>query len=189
MSLLELAEVVSQLPTDLTDTIVQEIIDREEAEIARRFGTVITARTETYDDVLSETVWVDQPVDSAKTIVVLQSNNNFTDSDTLTTSDYRVFADEGRFERLSSSLSLESDVPTRTIRFKRDVRITYTPQDDTQERKGVTLELVRIAFSRQAMLKESIGQGDYAYTSPESWEQVREEVMRRLVRFPAVGGL
>ncbi len=189
MSLLQLEEVQGQIQSDLSDTVIQAMINREEAEVNRRFGQVITARTEVYDHVLSDTVWVAQPVDSTKAIVVEQSNDNFVNTDTLTTTDYRVFANEGRFERLSSSLSLETDVPRTTVRFKRDVRITYTPEDDTQERKSVVLELVRLALSRQAMLKESIGQGDYSFTAPESWEQLREELIRRLERFPAVGGL
>lgn len=175
-TLLNISEVKDLIRTDFSDGAINALIDREEGEIVRRFGPNTGSITDIFDGVISENIWVDRRIDSVTSVE--ESTDNFVTIDLLTSTEFRVFTDEGRIQRLSSGFK---------VKFEPDVRVIYTPVDDQEERKAVLIELVRVGLERQVMIRESVGQGDYAYEAP-NWEDVRRQLYTRLRPFAVVSG-
>jgi hypothetical protein len=118
----------------LTTAEVQAVIDREEAEIIRRYGAHYVIATP-----ISETVTGGGPsLYLKRAIGSVSSVNEYAYlGDTaalLTAADYYVWGDEGRITRLPEHQ-----------RWARVVAVSYVPVDDSNLRKMVLIELVRIA--------------------------------------------
>ncbi len=176
MSLISVEKVTVQIPTDLPETTIKAIIDREEAEIVRRFGSNWSAALSLTENQNGGTpyVFVDRPIETIASIT--ESGDNFTTSNLLVAAEWReVGSSAGEIERLNRGMP---------INFQRDVRIIYSPVDDTLERQAVMIELVRIALERQVMAKETVG-GEYSYQSPE-WREIRRDLHSNLQHFVAV---
>lgn len=160
------AQLRTQVQTALTDDQLNALIQREEAEIVRRYGAhyvdvaALTPVTETLKG-LAPSVWVNRQVES-----VYEINEKATLAGTLTTvssSDYYAWIPDGRIQRLSG---LWGEV----------VVVEYKPQDDSDSRRQAIIELVRLALSRTALKSESIG-GEYSYSAPD-WLKARVEIHR-----------
>lgn len=175
MALITANELRSALSTSLLDGELDEIIEREEAELVRRAGANWSVNLElTEKHVGGERyIFTDRPIDSVTTVT--ESSDNFVNTDVLTATEYRVAHElDGAIERLSAG------VP---IKWRRDVEVVYAPTDDTLIRKAVLIELCRIGLERQAMRQEAIG-GEYSFKTPEDWELERVNVIKRLFSVP-----
>ena len=168
MSLLTVAEARALLKTGLNDADLQRIIDREEAWVVRNFGAhYVDANTTVVEtltlDTAGESLFLRRVAGSLSSIVE--------DGVTLVAADYRLWAGQGRIERL----------PAGTKWLPRVViTATYKPYDDREQRKEAIIDLARLTLERTAMKSESIA-GEYSYTAWEGgWDAERVKVMRRL---------
>lgn len=121
---------------DLATADLEAVIDREEAELVRHFGSATAARTETLD---GDTGVVLLRRQISAVSAVTESVSLGDTPDTLTATDYAIRALAGYITRLSEG----------TL-WGREVNVTYTPVDDTPLRTVVLLELIRIATEEAA---------------------------------------
>lgn len=132
MSLLTPAEVQAYgVGLALSTSDLQTVIDQEEAEIVRRFGSAAGARTETVRGGASS-IFLKRAISSVSAV-----SEYYYLGDTATalaSTDYYVWGDEGRIERILTA-----------GKWGALISVTYTPVDDTLLRKSVLLDLIRIA--------------------------------------------
>ncbi len=172
VALLNADEVRARVATDLDDDPIEQIIKEEEAEIVRRFGPAADAdAVERVDSEKACNIYTPRRILS---VTLIAEGDGVTQTN-LVVGDYRIWEGEGRIERLSALGTLAAWQPI--------VDITYRPESDKEERKRVLLELCRISLERRAMLKEAVGQSDYTFQSPASWEDERERVLSKLGHF------
>lgn len=166
MSLLTAAELRLQVQSGLSNADVQTIIDREEAEIIRRYGAHYdgSAITEVCSGG-SCSVFLKRRIGSVSSITEAQSLGGT--QTTLTSTQYHIVANEGRIIRLSEG-----------TRWGRYVSVVYVPADDSALRKQVLIELTRQALEQTAMKSENVA-GEYSYQAPD-WEAQRRALYRRL---------
>ena len=160
-SLVTVAEVKALVSTSKSDTEIQAVIDREEAEVIRLYGAHYVAATS-----VSETLsgggrylLLRRAVTSVTTVTE--------DSAVLTSSAYRMWSSRGSLERLPV-YSTWGEV----------VVVSYVPVDDSAQRRPVIIELVRLALEHTAMRSESVA-GEYSYTAPV-WMVERGNLLRSL---------
>jgi len=168
MSLLAVDELRAQVKTDLDDTQLQAVIDREEVEVIRRYGAhyvdSATAITEVCDGG-GCSVWLKRRISSVSSITEAQSLGGT--QTTLTSTQYYAVVGQGRIIRLTEGTS-----------WGRYVSVSYVPADDSALRKQVLIELVRQALEQTTMKSENVA-GEYSYQAPD-WEQQRRALYRRL---------
>ncbi|WP_110513739.1 hypothetical protein [Herpetosiphon llansteffanensis] len=163
-SLLTLAEFRAVVTTGMDNTDLQAVIDREEAIMTSRIGAP-------NDGVASITTVVRGSATNLYLPHRLVSVVSVEDRDTgayspVASNLYEVWEDGGRIERLY-------------VRWGARVRVLYVPADDRPQRKAATIELVRGAIERTAMVRESVAQ-EYSYEAPD-WERERTRIYRTLV--------
>jgi hypothetical protein len=165
MSLLTVAELRAIVKTSKSDTQLQQVIDREEAEVVARYGPHYdgTAITEACDGGTCS-LFLKRRIGSVSSVSEAQSLGGTAAA--LTSTQYAV-ANEGRVIRLSEG-----------TRWGRSVTVSYIPVDDRPLRKQVLIELVRLALEQTAMKSESVA-GEYSYQAPD-WEAQRRDLYRRL---------
>ena len=173
MSLVSLAD-VRALAADggLSDSDLQAVIDREEAELVRRFGA--------HDGPLTEIVrGHGRSLYLARAIASVTSITEYlylgdTAPQTLTTSDYYVWGDEGRIERLTGA-------GYGAVCWGATVTVVYTPVDQADLRSQVLLELVRLATAQDAGGSVSgLGYSIRGAGSTKDWEAARSREYARL---------
>jgi hypothetical protein len=175
MSLVSIAELRALVQSTLTDGELIAVLDREEDEVIRRAGPhweEDLAVVEFHEGDKAH-IFTDRPVDTIDEIVI--SYDDFVTSTTLTSADYR------KDDRMLGGI--QRLIANRPVRWTGLVRITYRPEDDTQQRKSILIELVRIALERQALKQESIG-GEYSYRAPDDWNSERDKLFSRLHPVP-----
>lgn len=161
--------------TALSDADLQTIIDREEAEVVRRFGAHYAASppiTETLEGGacqltfrrrLASVTSVTEAYYLGDTAVTLTANL-----------DYYVFAAQGLLTRLPEG-----------VRWGRIVAVTYVPYDDSSLRKQVIIELVRIAVNEATGEAETVAGLGYTIShgsrSAWDWRALREAQYARLL--------
>jgi hypothetical protein len=160
-SLVTVADVHALVATSKTDTQIQAVIDREEADVIRLYGAHYIAATS-----VSETksgggfnLFLRRPVASVTTVTE--------DTALLASTSYRLWGSQGRLERLPVG-SWWGEV----------VVVSYVPTDDNNTRRSVIIELVRLALEHSAMKSESVA-GEYSYTAPD-WLVERSNLLRSL---------
>lgn len=177
MSTLTVAELRDTVASDLDGTRLAVIIAREEQEIDRRLGAVSDGSTTTITETKpggSTNIYLRRPAVSVSQVREQQIlGGSFV---TLLTSQYYVWADEGRIERLPAV----SAAPTWSGLniWGPLVEVTYIPVDDRERRKLAIIEFVRIALERSAMKGESVA-GEYSFQAPE-WDALRATLYRSL---------
>jgi hypothetical protein len=144
MTLLTLDEVKAHVETDLEDTALQRIVTGIESEISDRYGSTDSAE-ETVAGTDRRVLVTHRPIESITSITE--------DDVTLSANDYRQWG-RYRLERLSSG-----DNP-RTL-WGGVVELQYTPRDDSEQRKLVLVDLVKLELEYRALQSESVGGGDY----------------------------
>lgn len=164
MSLVTPDEVRVVVATTLADEELQTVIDREEAEVVRLYGAHYVDSEMT----VSETheggylsLFVNRAISSVTEVV--EDDTTLTEDE-----DYEVWAAQGRLLRLPVGAW-----------WGRVVTVTYVPADDNVLRKGVIIDLVRLALERTAMRQESLRDTEYSYTAPD-WEVERARILARL---------
>ncbi len=179
MSTLSVAELRSLVNTGLNDSSLQLIIDREELEITRRLGAASDGSTTSIVETKPggcANHYTRRPIASVSQVrEQLALGQSFT---TLLTTEYQVWKDEGRLERLPTALS---GIPTWSMGgslWGALIEVTYIPVDDRERRKLAIVEFCRIALERTAMKSESVA-GEYSYQAPE-WDALRATLYRSL---------
>lgn len=174
-ALLTPAEVKAQIKTALTDDELQDVIDREEAEIIRLYGVNYVDAVQTITETLEggeASIYLRRPITSVVSI---------TEDDLLIESAaYRVWPAQGRIEKISGIQNWLSGGDTDTaVEWGEVIVIVYKPADDNIRRKAVLLNLVRLALERTALQSESIA-GEYSYTAAANWDEQRSELLASL---------
>lgn len=160
---LTLARAQAQIETDLSDDDLQNLIDDEEAWLARRIGALSGERSETF-----YVYGVDQPLPLRRP----------TDAATVT--------DNGSAATIVL-LNDGWDVESTAGAWTGPVVVTYTPNDEAEVRR-VLLELVRLTLTETAYQSENIG--DYSYNRGSiPTRRARYALARSLQREPHNGSL
>lgn len=153
----------------LSDASLQDIIDREEAEIIRRFGANYPGPITVTRPGGQKSIYLSRTIGTITSIVEYLFLGD-TAPTTLTTTDYFVWTDQGRVERVMTGR-----------KWGAYVTVVYTPQDDTNLRKQVLIEIVRIgANKRIAGTKTANGISITTTQSDQDWHAAREAQYARL---------
>lgn len=162
MSLVTIAQVRALIETDLGDSDLQGVVDREEKFLARRIGALSGARSETF-----HVYGVDRPLE------LRRPTSAATATDDGTAEAVRLLGDGWLVESTAGSW----DGP---------VVVTYTPSDE-DEVKAVVLELVRIALASSAFTQESWA--NTSYSKPTMREQLAtRELLAATLQRPRSSG-
>ena len=175
-SLVSIAEVRALVRSRLSDTDLQVVIDREEAWLATKVGTLTGERTETYrPDLGNSPLYLGRRAES----VVVTDDGVTLVADT----DYLFTPSTGMIRRVSW---VEQVPPWREQRlaWRGVVAVTSTPSDTAAVKRAV-IELVRGVVSETGLDSETIG--DYSYTRGASAGRVSRAALPRsiLLRRPA----
>lgn len=181
MSLATVAHVRALVTTALADDSLQTVIDREEAELVRRYGAHgdgSTAVTEIHEGGLPS-IWLRRKAVSITSIT--ETYVGGTSPTTLVSTDYYRWAGRSQLIRLPAgtrwgySNALTEDAANI---WQPLVTVVYVPEDDRDLRRQVIIELVRIAVEQTSMKSESFLTG-YEYQAP-NWSTARAQQYRRL---------
>lgn len=183
--ILSAAEFKEQVATTLPDSVVEDLLTREQAAIERRLGPAYdgTAITETFVQELHEnsepSLFLRRRIESVTSIT---EKISFQGAEaTLTTNDYHVIGDQGRIIRVGGYWW--GRTTRRDAYWGRVATVTYIPQDDTAEWKRALVELGRTVIQRTAFKSENIA-GEYSYTAPggtdAAWEKERTRILQTL---------
>lgn len=158
-TLLTPAELRDHVETDLSDAALQRFLDSEEAEIVRRYGPHATA---------SETLagggrWLVLARDAAAVTAVVETMGDVETA--LDVDTYRLWPG-GRIERLGASWAPR-------------VAVTYTPRDETAQRRLALINLCKLAIAYSGLKSEGVGSGDYQATALD-YTGEREKLLRAL---------
>lgn len=177
MSLLTVAELKAQVRTSLSDSQLQSVIDREEAEVIRLYGAHYVGGSTTVSETLAggmKNLYLRRRLTSVTSITEYQTSDATSGTLLTAVSDYRVWAAQGRIERMPSTNVSGFGVGV----WGAIVAIVYVPADDNDLRRAAIIDLCRLALERTAMKTENVA-GEYSYTAPE-WGEARAEILRRL---------
>lgn len=162
-SLVTPAIVKTLVKTSLSDTNLQDVIDRVEAQITERIGEPQTdAMATTVTKTLrGEGEFLFVPTEIYAVVSITEDGN------ALSSDQYQTWAG-GVIERLPS----DSHWGDRNV-------VIYKPADDRKKRTQVIVDLVRLVLERTAMKSESVA-GEYTYTAPDDWDEQFRKAMRKL---------
>ncbi len=176
MSLVDLADVRALITTALSDTDLQAVIDREEAEIVRVFGAHgdgTATIAETVEGKRRESLLLSRPIASITSIVEYLLIGD--PAQTLTTVDYFVWNAQGRITRLPKG-----------THWGAYAIVTYAPINDQALRQAVLIDLIRLSLTRRAASSwmeerhaDTVGKTD-SVTMARSWDQERQAILQRL---------
>lgn len=164
MSLVSPADVKALINMSLSDTNLQTVIDRVEAQITARIGAPQTDAyvTEVVKMMRGEGPYLFTPTEIYSVVSIVEDGNS------LTSDQYQTWAG-GVIERLPE----DSNWGDRVV-------VTYKPVDDRLVRAEVIIDLVRLVIERTAMKGESIA-GEYSYTAPDNWDAEFRKAMKKLM--------
>lgn len=167
-SLVSIAEVRALINSRLGDVDLQAVIDREEAWLAGRVGSLVGVRTDTFRPGLGDTTLYLRR--RAPSVVVTDDGASLVPD-----TDYRFTPSSGAIRR-GTTLG--------PLAWRGVVTVTSTPSDTAAVKRAV-IELVRGTVGETGLDAESIG--DYAYTRGESAGRVGRAGLARsiLLRRPA----
>jgi hypothetical protein len=160
----------------LSDSDLQVVIDREEAELVRRFGANYAALTPVVETAHGggRSIYLKRQVTSVTSIVECLYLGD-TSPTTLTATDYYVWGQEGRIERVPYGT-------TAACRWGRVCTVTYTPVDDSDLRRMVLVELIRIATEQTTAGGGGVSGLGFSISDSGSsgWSRQREAQYARL---------
>lgn len=160
----------------LADTDLQDVIDREEAELIRRFGAHYASMTTVAQRRPGgqRSVYLTRPIGTISSVSEYLYLGDTTPHTLVENTDYFTWTDEGRIERLG-------------VCWGPYVSVVFVPADDTQLRKLVLLELVRVAVTQSVFRSESATgvEDSYTYTlAADTWACARDDQYKRLMMGP-----
>ncbi len=179
MSLLSVAELKAQVRTSLSDADLQQVINREEADVIRLYGGHYVDASTTVSETLhggSRNLYLRRGVTTVVGVTEYLTLEDTTGA-ALTTTEHHPWSAEGRIERLPST-AISQLLGGGGVRWGEAVTVVYVPADDNDLRKAVIIDLCRLALERTAMQSESVA-GEYSYTAPK-WAEARAEILHRL---------
>lgn len=171
-SLLTTDEIREHVETDLEDTALQLRIDEAEADIVRLFGAHTGAVTERFtpgpDDPY---LFVSRDIDAGQAIVITETRNTYAGETAvvLAASDYAIEGDRQIRRKEGGTNSATS--------WAHMTAVTYTPADESARRKGVLIDLVKLACAYQAVQKAEIGDVTVWHVD---YARERNAILRRL---------
>lgn len=168
MALLTVTQFKEHVETDLATAALQRFLDESEAIIIKLFGANTAAITEWFEDTNGRFIFPSRPVSSITSIVETVG----TTDTTLSSDDSEIQGDGRRIRRLIDGTN------GQTI-WADTVKLIYVPVDDTDERKIVQLDLVKLEIQFKGLDSEKIG--DWS-GSVKDYEVQRREATRRLSR-------
>ena len=148
-ALLTAADIRAHVETALDDVALQTVIDRVDADLVQRAGPHSGPLTETMTG-RTRSAYVSRPIASVSSVregAIIAAETPMLSA----TDEYRLWPTEGRIERFPAGSS-----------FATVVEVVYTPVDETDRRKRVLLELVRLDLAQSGRAQERVG-SDYRY--------------------------
>ena len=167
MALLKVVDFRENMETDLPTDAIQRLLDASEEQIIRKFGPHLTAVTDEMTG-LSKFIFPSRPIVTVTTITETVD----TVDTVLATDDYKLIHSGRQIERLADGTN------SRKLWGDR-VKLVYVPDDQTKIRKGVQVDLVKLAIQYEGI--NSIDSGNFKATLPE-YEKERMNILERLRR-------
>jgi len=164
-TLLTPSELRGHVETDLSEGVLQSILDAEETEIIRRYGAHATQT----DLLPGGELWLVLRRTPVSFTSVTETVN--TTSTVLAADDYRHWGG-GRLERLGTGTNARSEWGDR-------VSVVYVPEARSDQRKLVLVQLALLAIQYQGVQREAIGGNDYNVEYLDHLRE-RERLMRSL---------
>ena len=159
-----LNEINEHVEHDLTDEAIQRLIDDAEDDILSRFGPHATQ----VEDVVGGGIYV-FPRRRISTVTSIVETSNEEDT-TLATNDYKIMNNGWQLKRLTNGSNGRNT-------WAPEVRLTYTPVAEADQRKRVIIDLVRLAVQHNALSREV--SGDHESQSVE-YQKERERILAGL---------
>ncbi len=164
MALLTVTQLREHLETDLGDDALQRILDAEEGEIVRRYGSPALAS----EMLEGGDTWLVLERTPASITSITETVG---DVDTvLAADDYRLWSG-GRLQRLADGTNPHSDWGDRAT-------IVYVPRDESAQRTLALIQLCKLAVAYQGVKVHSVA-GDYSETAQE-YNLERERLLRSI---------
>ena len=168
MSLLTVAELKALVTSPLADEQLQAVIDRVEAEATVLIGSAYDGTA--IDEVVAGggcNLFLKRPVESISSVTEFSSLGDVTGSTLTDSSDFFIWASQGRLERLGGNWGARAAV-------------SYVPRDDRAQRKQAIIDLVRIVLTTTPLQRESLT-GVGSYEKPDNWEAEKQRILGRLI--------
>lgn len=174
MSLVTVAEARAEVETTLSDSELQVVIDRIEAEITDSLGASHAALgagdlTETHAG-YCQSLFLNRKITSVTTVTEYDSLVGATGRVLTEGEDFVVWPKEGRLQRVG--------------RWGAKVVVAYEPLDQDKKWESAIVDLLKLALVRSPLMSETVA-NEMAYTRPDNWEQEKLRIIRRL-RFVTV---
>ena len=170
MALVTVAILREHLETDIIDASVQRLIDDAESEIDEQHGELLTHTDEFHGEVTANAVFLSRIATAITTVTEeIKSGGEYT-ATVLALDDYELKFRGRQLRRLVTGTNPRS-------RWGDTVTVVYTPQDDTNRRMRVAIDLVKLAVAFNGLDSEKIG--DYA-AQQTKYGVRRQEILNRL---------
>jgi len=170
MSVVTIAMLREHLETDLIDESVQRLIDDAESEIDEQHGELLTQTDEFHGEVTANAVFLTRIATVITTVTEeIKSGGEYT-ATVLAPDDYELKFRGRQLRRLVTGTNPRS-------RWGDTVTVVYTPQDDTNRRIRMAIDLVKLAVAFNGLDSEKIG--DYA-AQQTKYDVRRQEILNRL---------
>lgn len=173
MSLFEdIDEIRTVVSSDLSTVELLQVVSREEQELVRRVGAHSGSVSETHPG-KTKSIYLTRPIASVSSVSEYVYLGDTAPQTLVLNTDYVLWEDQGRIERLYGC-------------FGPKVVVAFTPDDDTDLRKQVLIELVRIALNQSAYKSESVEgvEDKYSYVAAQDWQAARDQQYARLSMGP-----
>jgi len=163
-TLLTPAEILTHVESDLATATLQRILDGEEEEIVKRFGShapddsTDPSQTEKFYSVHGQKfIYLGREVASITSVTETESNKYGETSTTLSANDYEVF-DSKRLLRKATGDNSSSH-------WQDIVTVVYVPYDDRARRRVLLINLCKLALQYDATNSTSVG--EVSVSTPE----------------------
>lgn len=162
MSLVTVTEARENITTSLSDSALQAVIERIEADIVRRIGPAQNDAGSVTHTVsrLGETDCIFLPSEAAQIVSVVEDGQMLQ-----ARADWLYYAG-GVLEKQHGS-------------WFGMVEVIYKPADDRPARKSAIIDLLRVYLQRSANQSESIG-SEFSFTAPANWDEEIRRILRRV---------
>jgi len=159
MALLTPDQVREMTNVRLSDDAIEMFLDLEEAAIIAQHGPHYDPESPLYEYIegMKPTLWTARPIETLQEVIE--------NGETVEADGYEVWPNYGKLVRCPPGAW-----------WGRQCVVVYVPVDDTNKRKAVLLELVRLAASRSAFKSERLD--EYTYEAPDNWEEERARLLR-----------
>ena len=168
MALLTVPQLKEHFESDLATAAIQRHLDETEALIVRQFGASTSAITEWFVG-MGRYVFTGRIISAVTAIVETVADTDTT----LSSDDYRLEGEGRRIKRLN-------DGTNSRLSWGDQVKVTYTPEDDTSIRKIVQADLVKLEIQFKGLKSEKIG--DWSGSMESDYNSERAKILGRLRR-------